>query len=468
MSDPETVDTITLGAGGGAYPAGFLLARSGRRVVMVDPKGVMSGNCLAEGCVPSKAVREISELRRRAKLAHFAKAIGGAPPQASDYTAVVAHKDQVQETRYQQHDHELSEFKGLLSLVKGTARIVDPHTVEVATEEGTQSFAAEHVIVATGADVFVPPIPGADLCITSTDLFALHPKVTSMPERLAIIGGGYIGLEVACMMHSLGTEVVVLEALDQLLAGMDPGFVDLLARGLDPGIDIRLSAEVLSIERSGSSLKVSYSKDGTTQALEADQVLMAVGRRPVIPEGAKEVGLTLEGHGLAVKTSMQTPAHGHIYAPGDVNGRSMLFHSAVRQSLVAAHNILAGDRAVDYMSFEAVPTTIFTSPEGSYVGLTRSMAEERSLDILEGSYQLADDSRAQILGEPYGEIRLFFDAQSLRLLGGWVVGIDAGQLVGEIGQAVAAGLTAYDLARFADQHPMAAEGIGKAARAVAN
>jgi len=118
------------------------------------------------------------------------------------------------------------------------------------------------------------------------------------------------------------------------------------------------------------------------------------------------------------------------------------------------------------MDFEAVPATIFTAPQGAYVGVTRASAATRHQAVLEGAYVLKDDSRAQILGDTYGEIRLFFDAESLRLMGGWVVGIDAAQLIGQIGEAAAAGLTAYDLARFADQHPTAAEGIGKAARSL--
>jgi len=467
MAAVEEVGTVALGAGGGAYPAAFALARAGQQVVMVDSKGVMSGNCLAEGCVPSKAVREMAELRRRMALGHVSRALGalgGAP----DYNAVVAHKDGVQQTRYRQHSDELSEQSARLRLVKGTGRLVDAHTVEVATDGSVKRFRAAQVIVATGADVFVPPVPGSELCVTSTDLFALGPKVTSLPKHLVVIGGGYIGLEVACMLHALGSEVTVVEALPQLLTGMDPDFVSLLAGGLDPAITVRLSAEVTRVTKRGpGELEVHYRSGGAEQSVQADMVLMAVGRRPVIPDGAKDIGLSLQGHGLSVSPSLQVPAHAHIYAPGDVNGRSMLFHSAVRQSLVVAHNILAGNRAVDRMDFDAVPTTIFTAPEGAYVGLTRAKAAEQHIAVAEGSYALAGDSRAQILGEPYGEIRLFFHAESLRLLGGWVVGIDAAQLVGEIGQAVSAGLSAYDLARFADQHPMAAEGIGKAARALA-
>jgi len=460
------VDTITLGAGGGAYPAAFALARAGRRVVMVDTKGVMSGNCLAEGCVPSKAVFEVAELRRRLALQPIAHALGplGASP---DYGAVVAHKDEVQRTRYRQHDAELAGQADRLELLRGTARLVDPHVVEVATDAGVEQFRAAQIVIATGADVLVPPIPGAELCVTSHDLFALEPTVTALPERLAVIGGGYIGLEVACMFRGLGSTVTVVEALDQLLAGMDPDFVTLLSGGLDPAIAIQLGAAVTGITRSGKrGFQVHYRRGGGEGYVEADLVLMAVGRRPVVPDGAASIGLAPAGHGLAVGPSLQVPTYPHIYAPGDVNGRSPLFHSAVRQSLVAAHNILAGNQVVDRMDFASVPTTIFTAPEGSYVGLIRAEARAQGVPVVEAAYSLADDSRAQLLAEPYGELRLFFQAESLRLLGGWVVGIDAAHLVGEIGQAVAADLTAYDLARFADQHPTAAEGISRAARSL--
>ncbi|MGC8472506.1 MAG: dihydrolipoyl dehydrogenase [Acidimicrobiales bacterium] len=462
----EHVDVITLGAGGGAYPGAFALAAAGRQVVMVDTKGVMSGNCLAEGCVPSKAVHEMAELQRRMTAAPVERALG-ALRTSVDYGGVVAWKDEVQQNRYRQHAAELDLAAERLRLERGTGRLLDAHTVEVSTDAASRTFRADQIIIATGADVFVPPIPGAELCVTSRDLFALHPAVTALPERLAVIGGGYIGLEVACMLRAFGSEVTVIEALPELLSGMDPDFVSLVAAGIDPSITVRLSSAVTGVTKQAGGGFTVHVRDGDAEdAVDADLVLMAVGRRPVIPDGATDLGLAMEGHGLAVGPSMQVPGHPHLYAPGDVNGRSMLFHSAVRQSLVAAHNILAGNHVVDRMDFDAVPATIFTAPEGAYVGLTRASAAERHLAVAEGAYALEGDSRAQILGDTYGEIRLFCDAESLRLLGGWVVGIDAAQLIGQIGEAAAAGLSAYDLARFADQHPTAAEGIGKAARAL--
>jgi dihydrolipoamide dehydrogenase len=185
----------------------------------------------------------------------------------------------------------------------------------------------------------------------------------------------------------------------------------------------------------------------------------------VIPEGAERLGLDIGPHGIRVGPDLRT-AHPHIYACGDVNGRVPLFHAAVRQSLVAAHNILGGRQPLDYADFLNVPTTIFTLPAAAYVGLTPSRASAVGRTLVSGRYAFNEDSRAQILERTDGEIRLFFETESLRLLGGWVVGLDAEHLIGEIGIAVHGGLTAYDMARFADQHPMSAEGLGKAARSL--
>ncbi len=455
-----SVDVVTIGAGGGAYPAAFRLARSGRQVVMTDPKGVMSGNCLAEGCVPSKAVREVAQLYRRVR--------GGARmglhgQLSAEYSGALAHKSWVQELRYRQHAEELEALEPRLRLITGVARLVDSHTALVEGPQGSWRISARSVIVASGSDITVPKLPGAELCITSRDLFALTPQVRSVPDTLLVIGAGYIGLEAAGILQTFGAQVEVLEMEDQILPGMDPDFAALLAANLDPQITVRLGSKVRSVEATPEGRRVTYLRDGKVNTAEAQQVLLAVGRHPVLPTGLAEAGVEVEAGRPRVNHSLQTSVP-HIYAPGDVNGRSMLFHSAVRQSLVAADCIAAGDRAVDHFDFGAVPTTIFTFPEAAYVGLLRGEAHLRGIPVEEAAYSFEEDSRAQILGEMSGELRLFFAPGSLRLLGGWVVGVDAAQLIGEIGTAVAAGLTAHQLARFPDQHPMAQEGVGKAAR----
>ncbi len=439
----KNVDTLTIGAGGGAYPAAFTLAGTGRQVVMVESKGVMSGNCLAEGCVPSKAIREVSgmvDTTRRGSTFGFKADL------TFDYADIVAHKDSVQKVRYAQHDRELQAVSERLSIVKGVARFVDPHVVDVEVEGRTDRYHADHIILASGSDIVIPPIPGAELCWTSRDLYAMHPRITTLPKTLVIVGGGYIGVETASFYTNLGVKVTIIQRAHQLLRGMDPDFVTLLASLLDPKIDVKLGAAVHRIERNQNNFRVIYQQDNVEHQIDAEAVLMATGRVPVLPAGTAEIGIKIE-HGRPLVNSAIQTNYSHIYAAGDVNGRSMFFHSAVRQSMVAAENILHQDQAVDYMNWDAVPNTIFTFPESACIGLTRCSAKAREIDVLEASYNFSEDARAQIMDERRGELRLFFKADSMRLLGGWIVGVDAGYLVGEIGIAVANELTAYDLAR---------------------
>ncbi|HUW97941.1 MAG TPA: dihydrolipoyl dehydrogenase [Acidiferrobacter sp.] len=461
MQEPETIDVLTIGAGGGAYPAAFWLARRGRRVVMVDPKGVLSGNCLAEGCVPSKAVREMAHHLARHRRFH-SYGVGGKT--TVDYAKIIGHKDDVQRRRYLQHGEELARSRNV-ELIKGKAGFEDAHMVTVETDTGTRRYSAHHIIVASGSDVFVPPIPGAELCLTSSDFYRLNPTLKVLPSTLTVIGGGYIGVETASFYAALGVHVTLLQRGSQLLLGMDPDMIAMLVPLLDPNIRWILDADVDRIERMERGLRVHYRQGGGSQELLSDQVLMAAGRRPVIPDGLTALGIDVGHAGIVVNSALQT-SHPHIYACGDVNGRVPLFHAAVRESLVAAHNIAAGDVPTDTMDFTTVPTTIFTLPAAAYVGMTRTAAAQNGMTFLEAGYEFSEDSRAQIYGETEGSLRLFFEPASLRLMGGWVVGIDADNLIGEIGLACANGLTAHQLAAFADQHPMASEGIGHAARSL--
>ncbi len=452
-------DVVTIGAGGGAYPAALRLARAGLRVLMTDPKGALGGNCLAEGCIPSKAMREVAaHVRLHARLTGDPAGIG--------YERIIAHKDDVQATRYAQHERELAGAPQV-TLRRAMARFVDRHTVVVDDGVGRTAIKARHIIVASGADVLVPALPGADLCLTSRDLFGRDPRLTERPASMVIIGGGAIGVETASFFAALGTTVTILQLGSQMLSGMDTDMVATLQALLDPAIRIVSDAGVTAVERTREGVRVHYMHAGKPSHTEAAVAVMAIGRRPVIPEGFGALDLAFDQHGIRVDAAMQTGAP-HIYACGDVNGRLPLFHVAVRESLVASHNILARDTPCDYMDYTAVPITLFTIPAAAQVGLTGAAARAGASDtvLVESAYAFREDARAQMTGDTGGGIHLFFEAGNLRLRGGWVVGVDADQLIGQIGVAVAAGLSAYDLARFPDQHPMAAEGISHAARAL--
>ncbi len=455
-----TYDVITIGAGGGAYPAAFRLARQGMSVLMIDSKGVMSGNCLAEGCVPSKAVREVAQhLERQRRFSGF----GLKGTLSVRFEEVMAHKDRVQEERYRQHLLELARTPGL-SLLKGVASINSPHEIHVATDQGDRIVSGTTTIIASGSDVLIPPIPGAELCLTSHHFYKMKSVLSSLPSSMIVIGGGYVGLETASFFAAFGTRVTVLERGDGWLPGIDPEIVNRLIPVLSSSMKRVLSAEVLSVTMpSPGKRTVQYRCQGEIREETADVVFLAAGRKPVIPEGAKEAGIIFDHRGIVVDDRLRTSCP-DVYACGDVNGRTPLFHAAVRQSLVCAHQILGGDRATDRMDFSSVPTTVFTLPAAAYVGRTPAVLDREGIPYKRASYRFEEDSRAQIFGETDGGIDLFFDSRSLVLLGGYVVGIDAGNLIGEIGQAVSAGLTANHLAAFADQHPMSSEGISKAAR----
>ncbi len=446
------VDVLTIGAGGGAYPGAFRLAKAGFNVLMVDKKGVMSGNCLAEGCIPSKTIREQIHTYLRFKAFNNIDV-------EIDYKRIISKKDEVQNVRYKLHEEELKAFKNL-KLIKGVARFKDEHTVVVESDKGEDTIKAKYIIIASGADVFVPPIKGKEHAITSTDIYKLNPNLTYVPKEFAIVGGGYIGLETAFYFANLGSNVYIFEKLDRVLAGIDKYATQTLLKYLPENIKIFTSVEVQEIALKDKKKVLYYKQDDAIKSIEVDEALMAVGRKPIIPEGAQN--FLKIGKAIEVNSACQTNIP-HIYASGDVNGKIPLFHTATRQSMVCAHNIMANNTPVDYADFENVPFTVFTIPAMSFVGITKEKAEKLGIDIVETSFDLKEDSRAEIYSEE-GELRLFFDAKSLKLLGAYIVGIDAEQLVSHLGLAIKLGASARDLAEYQDQHPMTQECISKSAR----
>jgi dihydrolipoamide dehydrogenase len=472
----EHANVAIIGAGGAGYPAAFLLAAAGRTVVMADPIGNLGGGCLAEGCVPSKAVREAAMSLQRARFGPFTAITG--PPATGPLNAesrwrnVLKHKDAVQQLRYQQHRKELESSN--VQFTAGRARVVAADAVEIETDAGeTRRLGFDNLVVATGSAPSRLPIPGAELAVTSHDLFRLGADLP-FPERPVIIGGGYIGVETATFLEHLGAAPVIVEFTDQLLTGFDKDLANFLAQSFSGRVRLQLGAAVTGIERSGSDLVVRYrsqsaaSAAGTTSedAVVGDLVVMATGRVPALPDGIEHLDLEL-GRQRAphVDAGLRT-TNPSVWAPGDVNGKSMLFHSAVRQSIVVAHNILAGGTGADRMDFTAVPFTVFTDPELASVGLTEGAAVEQHGDVAVGSYDYADDARAQILGETAGYMKLVFDSHSAQLLGAQIAGVDAAQLAAPLALALNERLDARALAEVAFPHPMISEGINKAARQV--
>jgi dihydrolipoamide dehydrogenase len=471
----DRVDVAIIGAGGAGYPAAFLLDAAGRSVVLVDPVGNLGGDCLAEGCVPSKAVREAALAYQRARSGPLAALSGSGMPGlmarsavGAPWRAILERKDAVQQTRYDQHRGELA--ASTVQFVTGRARIVSGDELEVAVDTGRVERIGFHdLVLATGSRPARLGIPGAELAVTSHDLFRLGADLP-FPERPVIVGGGYIGVETATIFEHLGAAPMVLELTDQLLPGFDPDLAGFLARSFAGRVRVELGAAVTGIERPGSEYLVRYrpalGTDQRTEVVAGDLVVMATGRVPVLPEGIEHLDVELDRRRAPVVDARRRTTDPKVWAPGDVNAESMLFHSAVRQSIVVAHDILAGGASADRMDLSAVPFTVFTDPELASVGLSEVQASERVGEVAVGSYDYAVDARAQILGETAGYLKLVFDSHSARLLGAQIARIDAAQLVAPLALALNEGLDARALAEVAFPHPMISEGINKAARQV--
>jgi dihydrolipoamide dehydrogenase len=448
------VDVLIIGAGGGAYPAAFRLAGSGKTVLMADPKGVLGGNCLYLGCIPSKTVRELIEINERSGRLLGSK-------NHADFRLIQQHKDDVQQMRFDQHNREMSEFQSL-KFMKGKVSFTGKNSARVSTESEMIEVEFDYAIIATGTVVSRISFPGSDLCITSDDIFSFGSEIREIPKKMVIVGGGYIALEVADMFNALGTEVHLFVRTETILRNVDRDLVNIAYPLITP-YRVHMNTTIRDITGQRGNLKINYTENGADLNMEADEVLLAVGREGVVPEGLDLTGVKYSSRGIIeVNDTLQTNVS-HIYSTGDITGRTPYFHAAVRESLVAANNIL-GD-TTDRMDFLNVPVSIFTYPPISYIGILRDEARKRGMDIAETSYAMSGDSRAQMYEEQDGEIRLFFERKTGRIVGGWVVGLDAPQLINEIGTAVFNSLTALEMSKFPDQHPTTNEGISKAARA---
>jgi len=447
----KSFDVVTIGAGGASYPAAFRLKKAGFTVIMIDDKGIMSGNCLAEGCVPSKAIIE---------TVHTYKRISDFGDFRINYRDILKRKDKVQILRNELHRKELEEAG--IEILKGVAKIIDSSTVEVKTEAGNVKLNYKHLIIGSGAYTYMPQIKGIEYAITSADLFRIDPKIKDLPESIAIIGGGYIGVETASYMSIMGSRVELIERSDRILMDMDPEIVRKL-NPLLPDMRVHFNNRVTSIEPNGDGYKTTIiDNNGKSDSVITACVMMAAGREPLIPEGTEETGIKFNRKGIIVNSSMQTNIP-NIYATGDVNGIAPLFHAAKRQSLIAANCIMSGDMPVDRFQDNCVPFTVYTIPNMSFTGITPEKAKKLGIKYIKSKYKMADDSLAEIYNEPGGELDLIFD-ENMKIIGGYVIGNDAGNIINEISMGISKGLTARDFAELPHQHPMTFEGLDSAAR----
>ncbi|MDA0676214.1 MAG: dihydrolipoyl dehydrogenase [Proteobacteria bacterium] len=461
MSD--TYDVIVIGGGPGGYVAAIRAAQLGLRTACVEMRGALGGTCLNVGCIPSKAMLQSSHHYETAahELAQHGVIAKGV---ALDLAAMMGRKDKVVEglTR----GVELLLRKNKVDYVKGRARLAAQDRVVVAGENGEQTLQARNVVIATGSDVARLPNVTIDekSIVSSTGALALG----QVPKRLAVIGAGIISLEMGSVWRRLGAEVTVIEFLDQILPGMDGEVSKTMQRILKKqGLIFRLGQKVTRAKagNSGVELAIEPVAGGAAETLQADVVLVAVGRRPYTEGlGLEAIGIALDKRGfIPVDAHLKTSVAG-VYAIGDVIGGAMLAHKAEEEGVTVAETI-AGARG--HVNYGTIPGVVYTSPEVAAVGQTEEQLKAAGIDFRAGKFPFTANSRVRSNGEGEGFVKILADAKTDRILGCHIIGPAAGELIQEVVLAMEFGGSAEDIARTSHGHPGLVEAVKEAALAVA-
>jgi len=456
-------EVAVIGSGPGGYVAAIRAGQLGKKTVCIE-KDSAGGVCLNVGCIPSKAL--ISAAKQYDKLSQLdTMGIKVAGAQL-DVTQLMQWKGSVVD-KLTSGVRQLLKSAGA-QLVSGTAKLRSPRLIQVDGPEGQFTVEADHIILATGSRPIT--VPGFNVdnrrIHDSTGALAL----SEVPKRLAVIGGGYIGLELGIMWAKLGAKLTVVEFTDQLLPGNDPELVAVVARKLKKlGADVYLNHKALRYEEAGSALRLAVvprAAEGQKEkelSIECDHILVTVGRRPNFENlGLEQVGVKVDARGFVVVDRQQRTSVPNIYAIGDLCGQPMLAHKASREGEVAAE-VIAGHKAE--MDAVAIPAVIFTDPEIGSVGLTEKQAAEQGHKVRTGRYNFAALGRAMAALETEGFVKIVADADTQQVLGIHIVGPSATDLISEGALALEMGSFLPDLALSIHPHPTLGEAVMEAAKA---
>jgi dihydrolipoamide dehydrogenase len=451
-------DMLVLGAGPGGYSAAFRAADLGMKTVLVERFPTLGGVCLNVGCIPSKALLHVAAVMDEAS--HFADlGITFGKPQI-DLAKLLAHKNKV-----------VGKLTGGLSamakmrkvtVVTGVGEFADPHHLKVSLADGKlQTIRFKNAIVAAGSEaVKLPFLPQDPRIVTSTGALELRQK----PERMLVIGGGIIGLEMGTVYSTLGARLDVVEMLDGLMQGADRDLVKVWQKMNAHRFDkLMLKTKTTGAEVTKDGVRVMFEGlDGSKSEGLYDLVLQAVGRTPNGKKiGADKAGLAVSDRGfIPVDVQMRTNVP-HIYAIGDIVGQPMLAHKAVHEAHVAAE-VASGDSKAQFDA-RVIPSVAYTDPEVAWVGLTEDEAKAKGIKIKKGLFPWSASGRAIANGRDEGFTKLLFSEETHQILGGGIVGTHAGDMIGEVALAIEMGADEVDIGKTIHPHPTLGESIGMAA-----
>lgn len=450
-------DVLVIGAGPGGYVAAIRAAQLGLKTACAESRETLGGTCLNVGCIPSKAMLHASEYFDAAASGEMAK-LGVKVTPELDLDAM--HGQRRDSVKQLTGGIEFLFKKNKVDWLKGRASFEDAHTVKV----GDKTYTAKNVVIATGSSV--TPLPGVTIdqkvVVDSTGALELE----KVPGKLVVIGGGVIGLELGSVWRRLGAEVTVVEYLDQLLPGMDGDVRKEAAKIFKKqGMVLKLGSKVTGVAVKGkkATVTVEPAAGGAAEAIEADVVLVAIGRRPNTEGLALDaIGLELNQRGqIETDHDFATKVPG-VWAIGDVIPGPMLAHKAEDEGIAVAENIAGLTGIVNH---DVIPGVVYTKPEIAGVGLTEEAAKERG-PIKVGKFPMLANSRAKTNHEPDGFVKVIADAETDRVLGVWCIATVAGTMIAQAAQAMEFGATSEDIAYTCHAHPTHSEAIKEAAMAV--
>ena len=454
MSEIKT-QLVVLGGGPGGYSAAFRAADLGIETVIVDSRDTLGGVCLNVGCIPSKALLHVAKVMKEAKHLASHGVTFGEP--TIDLDKIREYKDSV----VSQLTNGLGGMSKMRKTkhVKGYGKFTGANTLEVKDGDDVTTITFDKAIIAAGSEpVSLPFIPEDDRVIDSTGALELK----DVPEKLLVLGGGIIGLEMGTVYRALGSEIDVVEFADQLVPAADKDVIKIYQKYVKNKFNVMLSTKVVGVEAKEDGLYVSFEgKNAPADAVRYDKVLVAVGRTP---NGklldADKAGVNVDERGfINVDKQLKTNVD-HIFAIGDIVGQPMLAHKAVHEAHVAAE-VISGQK--HFFDPKCIPSIAYTDPEIAWVGVTEKEAKEQGLSIETAVFPWAASGRAIASARTEGQTKLIFDKDSGRVIGGAMVGINAGEMLGEIGLAVEMGADGEDLALTIHAHPTLNESIGLAA-----
>ena len=458
----DNFDLIVIGGGPGGYVCAIRAAQLGLKTACVESRGTLGGTCLNVGCIPSKSLLNLSENFHKAKKDFNKQGI------EIDGIKLNIEKMMSNKNKSVQVLTKGVEFlfkKNKVTYIKGKGVLFSKNDIVVYENNKRTNYKAKNIVIATGSAVV--SLPGIEIdeknIISSTGALSLN----EVPNKLAVIGGGYIGLEMGSVWSRLGSEVTVIEYLDHITPGMDREISDEFKKILTKqGIKFKMGSKVNSVKTNGTGILINFTdvKTSKAESLEFDKVLVSVGRKPYT-EGLNltKVGIKKDSKGrIEVNSKLQTSIK-NIYAIGDVIKGPMLAHKAEEEGIAVAE-ILAGQAG--HVNYDVIPGVIYTSPEVATVGKTEEQLKEEKKSYKVGKFPFLANSRAKVNNETDGFVKILADSETDKVLGVHIIGPHCGDMIAEMALAMEFGASSEDIARTCHAHPTHTEAIKEAALAV--